>query len=148
MTAPFAIRRRVQFSETDMAGVMHFSNYLRWMEDAEHAFWRSLGLSVHDACRGAGEELISWPRVAVSCRYDAPARFEDELELLVRPTQMGDKSLTFEVEFRRDGQRIALGATTAVCCRVEPGGRFRPVPIPDAIRARLAPHVAPGPAGG
>ncbi|MEP0846662.1 MAG: acyl-CoA thioesterase [Phycisphaerae bacterium] len=145
MTQPFTIRRTVQFSETDMAGVMHFSNYLRWMEDAEHAFWRSLGLSVHDACRGEGGGLISWPRVAVNCQYSSPARFEDELELTVRPVKLGAKSLTFEIEFRRGAARVALGTTTAVCCRVEPGGAFQAIAIPDAIRRRLTPFVDAAP---
>lgn len=142
MKDPFRTRRRVQFCETDMAGVMHFSNYLRWMEDAEHAFWRSIGLSVHDACKGRGGELISFPRVAVHCEYASPARFEDELELTVRPTRLGAKSLTFEVEFHRDGRRIARGTTTAVCCRVSAGGSFESIEVPAAIRERLQPHVA------
>ena len=43
MSYEFQITRRVEFSETDMAGIMHFSNYFRFMETAEHAFFRSLG---------------------------------------------------------------------------------------------------------
>ena len=94
----FSTRRRVAFCATDLAGVMHFSNYLRWMEDAEHAFWRSLGLSVHapDAATP-----YSWPRVSVSCEYRAPLRFEDEAELRLRLVNLGGRSLTLEVEFLR-----------------------------------------------
>ena len=42
----FSIRRRVQFAETDLAGIAHFSNFVRWMEETEHAFFRSLGMSI------------------------------------------------------------------------------------------------------
>ena len=46
MTTEFSISRRVEFSETDLAGIMHFTNFYRWMEICEHEFLRSLGLSV------------------------------------------------------------------------------------------------------
>src|SRR5689334_19819650 len=46
MPTEFTVRHLVQFSETDMAGIVHFSNYFRWMEEVEHAFLRSLGMSV------------------------------------------------------------------------------------------------------
>jgi YbgC/YbaW family acyl-CoA thioester hydrolase len=135
----FTMTRQVAFSETDMAGVMHFSNYLRWMEDVEHAFWRSLGISV-TLREGAGH--ISWPRVAVGCEYYAPLRFEDTVTLVFKLTNVGEKSLSHEVEFVREGQRVALGRTTAVCCELS-GGTFRSIAIPDSIRERLRPLVPP-----
>ena len=51
-------RRRVQFYETDAAGIVHFSWYFRYMEEAEHALWRAAGLSVPPPGGGVG-----WPRV-------------------------------------------------------------------------------------
>ena len=47
MAHEYRYRRRVEFSETDLAGIVHFSNYFRYMEAAEHEFFRSLGLSIH-----------------------------------------------------------------------------------------------------
>ncbi len=131
---PFRHSRRVAFCETDLAGVMHFSNYYRWMEDAEHALWRSIGRSVHAQ---AGAAAISWPRVATRCDYYAPLRFEDEAEIVVRLVKVGGKSLTFEFEFRRDGLRVAVGQSTCVCCRLE-SGRFEPIDIPADVRELLA----------
>ena len=46
MASEYTITRRVEFSETDLAGIMHFTNYYRWMEICEHEFLRSVGLSV------------------------------------------------------------------------------------------------------
>ena len=133
MPAEFTKRRRVQFAETDMAGVLHFSNYYRYMEEIEHAFWRSLDLTVYhpDAVPS-----MSWPRVATDCEYFAPLRFEDEVDLTLRVTKVGRKSLSYEVEFRRSGERCATGRVTAVCCMTKPGS-FAPTPIPPVIRARL-----------
>lgn len=133
MAEPFTIKRRVQFAETDMAGVLHFANYYRFMEEVEHAFWRSLGLCV--MAEEEGRE-ISWPRVATSCEYFRPARFEDELELTLRLVKIGNRSVEYEIEFRCDGERVALGKTTAVCCSMD-AGRFQSLPIPDRLRQAL-----------
>ncbi len=133
MPAEFTVRRRVQFAETDMAGVLHFSNYFRYMEEVEHAFWRSLNLTVY--LRNADPHL-SWPRVATGCEYFAPLHFEDEVELALRVTKVGEKAFSFEVDFRRQGQRVATGRITAVCCVTEPGS-FASTPIPAEIRGKL-----------
>ena len=135
MSATFSIRRRVQFAETDMAGIAHFSNYFRWMEEAEHAFFRSLGMSVVMHHADAGE--VTWPRVSVACEYSGPVRFEDELELRLRVAKVGRKSLVFEVDVTKDGERVALGKMTSVCCTIEPGGKMRSLAIPTDIRAKL-----------
>src|SRR5438270_7455884 len=109
MPTEFSIRRRVQFAETDMAGIMHFANFFRMMEEVEHAFFRSVGLSVsmqHDDIH------IGWPRVSAGCEFFGPLKFEDEVELRLRVTRVGDKSFSYEVDFLVRGTRVALGNTT------------------------------------
>lgn len=135
MPAEFRMTRRIAFAETDMAGVMHFSNYFRLMEEAEHAFWRSLDLTVFFRDR---EPNLSWPRVATSCEYHAPLRFEDEVELHLVVAKVGAKSLEYKVEFLRDGVRCAVGKTTAVCCVTGTHGAFSATAIPEDIRKRLS----------
>jgi len=139
MDDAFSIRRQVQFAETDLAGVLHFSNYFRLMEEVEHAFWRSLGLTVYTP---DGERVISWPRVAVACEYFGPARFEDQLELNFWIVHVGRRSLEFEVEFVRDSERIALGRITAVCCETTHGS-FAAIEIPASIRDQLTERISP-----
>lgn len=130
----FTLRRQVQFAETDMAGVMHFSNYFRLMEEVEHAWWRSLGLSVFMA--DETRPKLSWPRVSVSCEYAASARFEDALELQHRVTRVGEKSVEQEVAFFREGKKIALGRMTTVCCAMTASG-FKAISIPPEIRTAI-----------
>lgn len=127
------MKRTVQFAETDMAGVLHFANYYRMMEEVEHAFWRSR--SAHVITR-SGDIEVSWPRVATSCEYFTPARFEDELELVFSVAHVGERSAVYQVEFMRGVDRIATGRTTAVCCALGPDG-FRPIAIPDELRKKL-----------
>jgi len=135
MPNTFSITRRIAFAETDMAGIVHFSVFFRMMEDVEHAFFRSLGLSVsmqHD------DKHIGWPRVSAKCDYTGPAKFEDELELQFRITRLGGKSLTYEVKFLNAGKEIALGTVTSVCCEVRPSGEIVSIAIPKFIRDKLA----------
>ena len=133
MLTEFSITRRIQFSETDMAGIMHFSNYFRLMEEVEHAYFRSIGMSVvmqHDGMH------IGWPRVAANCEYFGPLRFEDEVTLKLRVARLGEKSFNYEVDFLLNGRRIALGKISSVCCIIGDEG-MQSIPIPQALREKL-----------
>lgn len=131
MTAPFTTRRRVEFRETDMAGIVHFSNYFSWMEQAEHEAWRSLGLGVHTT---VGGEAISWPRVSAECDYRRALRFEDLIDVELGLERIGTKSLTWRSRFFHNGTLVAEGRMTAACCHVAHGQPPVAVEIPAAIR--------------
>src|SRR3712207_3359715 len=102
MPTEFTTTRRVQFAETDMAGIVHFSYFFRYMEECDSACFRSVRLS--GAMQHEGSD-IGWPRVAASCDFRGPVRFEDEVELKLRVVKVGDKSFTYEVEFLVAGRR-------------------------------------------
>src|SRR2546426_2276881 len=97
-------KRRVQFYETDAAGIVHFSWYPRYMEEAEHALWREAGLSIHPR-----DTEIGWPRVAMSFEYYAPLRFEDEIEIVIRVAGMTSKSIRYTCDLFKGGKRMASG---------------------------------------
>jgi acyl-CoA thioester hydrolase len=134
MSAPFVARRRVEFVETDMAGIMHFSNFFRHMEFAEQAFLRSRGLSVawHEA-----DMRVGFPRVAASCEFLKPVKFEDVLEIAVTVAEIGNKSITYSFAFTCGGEPVANGQVKAVCCKEEPAGSMTSIVIPDSIRAKF-----------
>lgn len=141
MAATFTITHKVQFSETDLAGIVHFSNYFRWMEEVEHAFFRSLGFSIiMDHGDHTGGQL-TWPRVATSCEYHGSARFEEDITLTLRVMRVGAKSLTYEVDFLRGTEKLASGKLTSVCCVMRESG-FTSVAIPADIRAKLTGKMA------
>src|SRR5437588_8599701 len=96
----FRTTRRVEFADTDMAGIVHFANFFRYMEAAEVEFLRSRGLSVKLGWEG---QELGFPRVSASCDYQKPARFEDLLEITVRIVKIGLKSMTYGFElFSKD----------------------------------------------
>jgi YbgC/YbaW family acyl-CoA thioester hydrolase len=131
---PFQTTRRIEFADTDMAGIVHFSNFFRFMESAEVEFLRSLGLSVKMTWEG---QPIGFPRVAASCDYLRPARFQDVVDVAVRIKKIGCKSVTYAFEFSLDGERIAKGEVSSVCCRVLGDHQLESMEIPPTIRETL-----------
>jgi acyl-CoA thioester hydrolase len=136
-TSPVAYRttRRVEFRDTDAAGIAHFSVFFNYMEQVEHEFLRHLGLSVlaHD-----DEGPISWPRVSASCDYRGAVRFEDVIDVELRIVRRGDKSITYGFVFSHEQRPVAEGQLTAVCCRLDPKSPPRSIAIPDWIVAKLS----------
>jgi len=124
------------FYETDAAGIVHFSNYFRYMEEAEHALWRSAGLTI--SVRG-GE--IGWPRVNVSFEYARPLRFEEEFEVHIRIVEIGEKKIRYSCSVLSDGASVATGAMTVVCVSRRPNEPMKAVPIPREIASHFS--VAP-----
>ena len=134
MPPVYRTTRRIEFADTDMAGIVHFANFFRFMEAAEVAFLRSRGFSVVMSWEG---RKISFPRVAASCDYLRPIRFEDVAEITVRLHRLGHKSVTYAFEFGHGGDIIARGQVSAVCCRVLAGHKLESVEIPASFRKKL-----------
>jgi YbgC/YbaW family acyl-CoA thioester hydrolase len=139
----YKLTRQVEFFETDMAGIVHFSNFFRYMEAAEHAFFRSLGLSIYPT--GPGEQ-VGWPRVHTDCDFKEPLRFEDsvEIELLVREKRK--KSIVYSFVFRKVNDQpateVARGTLVVACVKHDAAiGKMTATPIPPAIADRI--EVAP-----
>ena len=131
----FRTTRRVEFRDTDAAGIVHFSVFFLWMEQVEHEYLRHVGLSVMP--RGDDPGAVTWPRVSATCDYRSVLRFEDEFEVEVRIVRIGSTSVTYGFEFKRGDAAIAAGRMTAVCCRLGSGGKLSKVEIDSSIRQRL-----------
>jgi len=136
MPYEFQITRRVEFSETDMEGIMHFSNFFRFMETAESAFFRSLGYSVVLSRNGLAMGL---PRVHAECDYVAPLRFEDEVLVHLLVEKKGTRSLTYQFRFYRlnDTVQVARGRLTAVCAERREDGSMKAVPLPSVLAEKI-----------
>jgi len=141
----------VEFAETDVAGIMHFSNFFRFMESTEHAFYRHLGFSVHPFHDGESvpdEEAVGWPRVHASADYKLPLRFEEEVEVELIVEQLRNKTVHYVFRFWKfpDAPEkrtvAATGRFTIVCVRFDPETRrMKSVAIPEDVREKIA--VAP-----
>jgi 4-hydroxybenzoyl-CoA thioesterase/acyl-CoA thioester hydrolase len=132
------LKRRVQFHETDAAGVVHFSRYFVYAEEAEHALWRAAGLSIHPR-----EGDIGWPRVHASFDYHRALRFEEEFEAWIRIVAIDERTISYACTLSRGDTKIATGKLTIACATRLPNQPMRGAPIPPEVRARLA-VAAPG----
>lgn len=153
MAYEYRLTRRVEFSETDRSGTVHFTNFLRYMESAEHAFFRSLGFSIHTAhpeaagAEAAGSEAIGWPRVHASCEVTGPLRFEDSVEVRLLVRERRQKSIVYEFVFRKMNDdsptEVARGSLAVVCVRRDSAtGEMTAVPIPKLIAGKIEPAPA------
>jgi acyl-CoA thioester hydrolase len=135
MATCYTTTRRIEFRDTDAAGMAHFTVFFVFMEQAEHELLRSLGLSVF-----LSDDVgpISFPRVATRCDYQRAVKFEDVLDIEVAIVRLGQKSVTYEFAFSHDGRPVASGQTTAVCCRFESDGTPKSIPIPAWVAQKLA----------
>ena len=150
--------QRVEFSDTDMAGIVHFSMFFRYMERAEHAFYRSLGFSVFEQEPDTAERRVGWPRAHASMDYRAPLRFEERfrVELWVRevrrstirhgfrfiglkPAGDHDGDGAGDVDSLIDDGLRARGELVVACVRKNADGRMQAVELPDHVRRCLEP---------
>lgn len=141
MPYEYRMTHRVEFADTDMAGLIHFASYFRYMEVTEHAFFRSLGFSIvmWDQFK------VGWPRVHVECDYTDRLRFEDEVEVQLLVREKKERALTYDFIFRRvrpePAVQVAKGSITTVCVSRDGTGIFKAVPIPEAVAKMI--DVAP-----
>ena len=141
MPYEFKAQRRVEFSDTDMAGIMHYSNFFRFMETAEHAFFRSIGFSI-----APGQPRVGWPRVHASCDYHRPLRFEDLVEVHLLVAERKSKAITYQFRFNKlaDGgaEEVARGRLTVVCVAYDTAtASMKAAQIPPEIASKI--DVAP-----
>ena len=144
MAYEFRMVHTVGFADTDMAGIMHFANFFRYMEVTEHAFLRSLDLSVHMTLDG---RKIGWPRVHAACDYRRPLRFDDRVEVHLTVRELRQKAIYYDFVFRKLGENgpeeVARGEVTAVCVAIEAAAngtdtaRLSSVTIPEAFLSRI-----------
>lgn len=130
MPHAFTYDHRVEFFETDLAGIVHFANYYRYMEQAEHAFFRALGLKIHDTL--ADGTVFGWPRVAANCSFRAPARYGDVVEIRVSVVRLTHRSLTTSYEFFRGETLLATGEMKTAYCIVPTNGTLQSTEMPEA----------------
>jgi acyl-CoA thioester hydrolase len=116
--------RRVAWVDTDAGGRIHFTAAFRWAEAAETALLRRLGLI---------DNWGSYPRRRVEAEYLEVLRFEDEIEVAIRPERVGRTSVTWAWEIAHDGRPFVTGRHTVV--HVDEDGR--PALLPDRVRAGL-----------
>ncbi len=145
MIFEYKFKKMVEFSQTDMAGIMHFSNFYRFMEAVEHDMFRSFGKSIAGEVDDQGIS-VGWPRVHAECSFSAPLKFEDTIELHLIIREIRSATVRYDVIFNKiveDGfAEAARGSVTIVHVGVDPEtGKMSSRPIPSWLLQEI--EVAP-----
>lgn len=122
---------RIYYEDTDAGGVVYYANYLRYLERARTEWLRALGFGQQALIDEAG---ILFAVRHVEIDYRRPARFDDALVVEAAIGKVSGVSLVFDQRILRDGEVLCSATVKVVCLD---GERFRPTPIPDAIRQKL-----------
>lgn len=134
---PFPLRseRRVEFHQTDAAGLMHFSTYFFWMEAGEADVFRALGQPLMDLSSGT---LIGFPRVDASCKFRRPLHFDETVNI---ETSLGEplaNRLFWQFRFfNAAGELTARGSMTTACVRRCEDHSLQSVAIPPTLLEAL-----------
>lgn len=127
-------RRIVQWQDTDLAGIIHFSNYFRYMEEAQTDFLSANGL---DYRPGGADYTFVLPRVSSSCEFKKPVTFRDEIDVYLRVMKVGQSSIHYEFSFHCRGEEVASGKLSEVCVVPDGNGGFRSIDLPAKLRKIL-----------
>ncbi|MDQ8193593.1 thioesterase family protein [Coraliomargarita sp. SDUM461004] len=131
--------RRIEFSETDMAGLVHFSNFFKYMETAERDFFEAAGL---DLIRTQPGEMVGWPRARAECKFSAPIRFGDTIDIHLAVKAVKDRAIEYQFRiFRRnpDGSRTQAGKgqMTTILAQLCEDGSLKSIRLPADLRTRI-----------
>ena len=135
--APFVHRLRVRYHECDPQGIVFNAHHFAYFDVALTELWRA-AFGSYGAMVASGTDVQV---VGAGATFHAPARFDDELDVSMEIAALGTSSITSALEERRDGELLVTGRLVHVC--VDAATHVKQ-PIPDDMRARLAPWVAPG----
>lgn len=123
---------RVYYEDTDLAGIVYYANYLRFIERGRTEWVRGLGVDQGALKR---EEGIVFAVRRVEADYLKPARFDDLLTVTTRLLALGGASIELEQEVLRGDERL-FAARVVLVCLSDAGGAVR---MPPEVRAKLSP---------
>ena len=125
---------RVYYEDTDLAGIVYYANYLKFIERGRSEWVRTLGI---DQARLRAEQGIVFAVRRVEADYLRPARYDDELEVVTRLSTFTAARLVLEQEVLRRGERLFVAQVVLVCL-TEAG---TPARLPAGLRQRLMPAL-------
>lgn len=119
----------VRYAETDQMGIVYYANYLVWFEVGRVAWCKAKGFQYAEMESKDGRFLMV---AEASCRYKAPAHFEDDVVVRTSLAKATDRVLRYRYEVckKSTGQLVATGETTHVVTDLN----CRPSRLPDHYR--------------
>jgi acyl-CoA thioester hydrolase len=121
---------RVYYEDTDLAGVVYYANYLKFIERARSEWVRAIGI---DQASLKAETGVVFAVRHLSADYIAPAKFDDDLLVTTQPIQVQGARLVLDQRVLRGGQPLFEARVTLVAMTLDGA----PTRLPAALRAAL-----------
>ena len=139
--ARYSIEEYVRWEDIDAAGIINYQAYLRFFGLAEAELFRSCGLSF----RTLFDELGIWlPRAHVHCDFHVPVTLDELLIVEAWFGRIGRSSIELDFAVRKKDDPSIVTATGQYILVTVRQGEFKPTPVPDVLRQRIAPFVESG----
>jgi acyl-CoA thioester hydrolase len=135
LSKPFRHRLRVRYNECDPQGIVFNANYLTYFDITITELWREAMGSWTEAVAAGADMVVAEIRV----RYLGALTFDDEFEVGVAISSLGNTSMTAALELGCNGDRVAEGEIRYVA--IDPKSREK-TPIPDKIRDAVGPYLS------
>jgi acyl-CoA thioester hydrolase len=133
---PVTTELRVRYAETDQMGIVYYANFFVWFEIGRVELLRSFGSSYHQL---ETEYECMIPVIEANCRYRAPARYDDEIEIETQPSLVRESVIKFAYQVWRKARAgeerklLADGDTVHVICDPQ----MKRKPLPEHFRTPL-----------
>lgn len=121
---------RVYYEDTDLAGIVYYANYLKFIERARTEWVRDIGI---DQTELKASDGIVFAVRRVEADYLSPAKFDDELVVQTSPVQVTGARIVLQQDVMR-GQEVLFSAVVTIVALSETG---HPVRLPGNIRLML-----------
>lgn len=124
---------RVNWGDTDKAGIVYYPNYFKWFDIAGHQFFRSVGLA---PAKLAAEQQIILPLLDARCTFEKPLYYDDIITIQTQVAEINRKTIKLHHEVYRGDTRTGYGYELRGWVKEEEGKIFA-VPIPDDVKEIL-----------
>ncbi|HZM32919.1 MAG TPA: thioesterase family protein [Burkholderiales bacterium] len=143
MAKAFSTERLIRFSHCDPAGIVFFVNFFEMISGiVEDWFREAVGLPFQEMHL---ERRVGFPIVNTGCQFFRPCHLGDTLVLDLRIARLGRSSIDFDIRGRVAGDEKFRARHKVAMVSLE---TFRPIAIPDDMRAKMLDYRAPAAAGG
>lgn len=132
----FSKERLIRFSHCDPAGIVYFVNFFDMISGVVEDWYReALGVPLQEMLAG---RRVGFPIVRTGCEFSRPARLGDTLVLDLTIAHLGRSSIEFAIVGRVGAEQKFRARHKVALVSLD---SFRPLPIPDEMRARMLPYV-------
>lgn len=132
--AEHSVQLKVNWGDTDMAGIIFYPNYFNWFDIGSHALFNAIGISPGDLMV---HDKIGLPIIDVGCSFHKPLVYNDEIQVVTKVVEVREKVFRMEHEVYHEGELTGKGHELRGWVQFLENGKLKACTIPDDVRAKL-----------